>query len=102
MTINKNTTYVDVNYLLKAVNDMFPTVNITQFDIQSSWSGLRPLIHQEGKDPSNLSRKDEVFISASGSTKNRLSRVSESSEDNNSGKLRPGKSQRGGRHGASH
>jgi glycerol-3-phosphate dehydrogenase len=61
-----NITQEDVNYLLKAVNDMFPAINITQQDIQSSWSGLRPLIHQEGKAPSNLSRKDEVFISASG------------------------------------
>jgi len=61
-----NITQEDVNYLLKAVNDMFPIVKITQLDIESSWSGLRPLIHQEGKAPSNLSRKDEVFISASG------------------------------------
>jgi glycerol-3-phosphate dehydrogenase len=61
-----NISQEDVNYLLKAVNDMFPAINITQQDIQSSWSGLRPLIHQEGKAPSNLSRKDEVFISASG------------------------------------
>lgn len=56
----------DVNYLLNAVNDMFPTLRLSKLDIQSSWSGLRPLIHQEGKAPSNLSRKDEVFISASG------------------------------------
>src|SRR5690606_10089776 len=34
--------------------------------IESGWSGLRPLIHQEGKDPSEISRKDEVFVSPSG------------------------------------
>ena len=35
-------------------------------DIQSSWAGLRPLIHEDGKSPSELSRKDEIFVSASG------------------------------------
>jgi glycerol-3-phosphate dehydrogenase len=61
-----NITNEDVLYLLKAVNDMFPSIHLSKNEIESSWSGLRPLIHQEGKAPSNLSRKDEVFISASG------------------------------------
>jgi len=61
-----NITDEDVHYLLNAVNNMFPSIQLSKQDIQSSWSGLRPLIHQEGKAPSNLSRKDEVFISASG------------------------------------
>lgn len=58
-------TKADVSYLLAAVNSMFPTVKLTVRDITSSWAGLRPLIHEEGKDPSELSRKDEVFISHS-------------------------------------
>jgi glycerol-3-phosphate dehydrogenase len=56
----------DVDYILQAANHMFPTVNLTEADITSSWSGLRPLIHEEGKSPSELSRKDEIFISDSG------------------------------------
>lgn len=56
----------DVAYLLEAVNFMFPTVHLTVDDITSSWAGLRPLIHEEGKDPSELSRKDEIFVSPSG------------------------------------
>ena len=56
----------DVNYLLVAVNKMFPTINLTVNDIKSSWAGLRPLIKKQGKKPSELSRKDEVFISPSG------------------------------------
>ncbi|HXH18951.1 MAG TPA: glycerol-3-phosphate dehydrogenase/oxidase [Chitinophagales bacterium] len=56
----------DVDYLLGAVNFMFPTVRLTADDITSSWAGLRPLIHEEGKAPSELSRKDEVFVSSSG------------------------------------
>jgi glycerol-3-phosphate dehydrogenase len=61
-----NVTLEDVDYLLKAINNLFPKVDLTVNDVISSWSGLRPLIHEEGKDPSELSRKDEVFISDSG------------------------------------
>lgn len=56
----------DAQYLIDAVNFMFPRVNLKMEDIESSWSGLRPLIHEEGKSPSELSRKDEIFISESG------------------------------------
>jgi len=55
----------DINYLLDAVNDMFPTIKLIKEDIESTWAGLRPLIHKEGKGPSELSRKDEIFISKS-------------------------------------
>jgi glycerol kinase len=56
----------DVDYLLAAVNKMFPKVQLKKEDIKSSWAGLRPLIHQEGKSPSELSRKDEIFVSEEG------------------------------------
>ncbi len=56
----------DVQYLLNAVNQMFPSVNLKKEDVVSSWAGLRPLIHEDGKSPSELSRKDEVIVSPSG------------------------------------
>ena len=56
----------DAQYLLDAVNKMFPTVNLKQEDIISTWAGLRPLIFEEGKSASELSRKDEIMISPSG------------------------------------
>jgi glycerol-3-phosphate dehydrogenase len=56
----------DIDYLLAAVNGMFPDVQLKKEDIKSSWAGLRPLIHQEGKSPSELSRKDEIFVSGEG------------------------------------
>lgn len=56
----------DVAYLLKAVNHMFPKAELKPEDVSSSWVGLRPLIHEEGKGPSELSRKDEIFYSKSG------------------------------------
>lgn len=60
-----NTQVVDAVYLIEAVNHMFPKIDLTLQDVLSSWAGLRPLIHQEGKSPSELSRKDEIFISPS-------------------------------------
>lgn len=57
------TSIVDAMYLIEAVNNMFPEVSLTIDDIQSSWAGLRPLIHEEGKSASELSRKDEIFVS---------------------------------------
>jgi glycerol-3-phosphate dehydrogenase len=56
----------DRDYILSAVNATFPALQLTEQDVLSSWTGLRPLIHQEGKGPSELSRKDEVFLSPTG------------------------------------
>ncbi|MBP6730531.1 MAG: glycerol-3-phosphate dehydrogenase/oxidase [Chitinophagales bacterium] len=56
----------DVEYLLKAVNNIFPTLQLKQQDIVSSWAGLRPLIFEDGKSASEVSRKDEIMISDSG------------------------------------
>ncbi|MBX2963163.1 MAG: glycerol-3-phosphate dehydrogenase/oxidase [Cyclobacteriaceae bacterium] len=61
-----STSHEDADYLLDAVNEAFPSVNLTRSDVLSSWAGLRPLIHEEGKSASELSRKDEIFESASG------------------------------------
>ncbi|WP_334056241.1 glycerol-3-phosphate dehydrogenase/oxidase [Polaribacter sp. P097] len=58
-----NTSLVDATYLISAVNNMFPDINISLDDVESSWAGLRPLIHEEGKSASELSRKDEIFVS---------------------------------------
>ena len=60
------TTVEDARYLIEAVNDSFPEVNLQLADVESSWAGLRPLIHEEGKSASELSRKDEIFQSPSG------------------------------------
>ena len=63
---NKNdvrTSLVDALYLISAVNNMFNDVSISIDDVKSSWAGLRPLIHEEGKPASELSRKDEIYVS---------------------------------------
>lgn len=56
----------DVQYLVDAFNNISPKANLKIEDVESAWSGLRPLIHEEGKAPSELSRKDEIFYSDSG------------------------------------
>ena len=56
----------DAAYLLKALNHTFKGLDLKIDDIESNWTGLRPLIHEVDKDPSELSRKDELFISDSG------------------------------------
>ncbi|RHW41672.1 glycerol-3-phosphate dehydrogenase/oxidase [Neobacillus notoginsengisoli] len=59
-------TDADKNYLLEAIHYMFPEVVISEKDIESSWAGLRPLIHEDGKAPSEISRKDEIWESPTG------------------------------------
>lgn len=56
----------DAAYLIRGVNATFSGVHLTMDDIESTWAGLRPLIHEEGKSTSELSRKDEIFESPSG------------------------------------
>lgn len=59
-------TEADRDYVIDAINFMFPDVHIGPDDVESGWAGVRPLIHEEGKGPSEISRKDEVWVSDSG------------------------------------
>jgi glycerol-3-phosphate dehydrogenase len=56
----------DREYLINAIHYMFPEMDIQDDDIESSWAGLRPLIFEEGKKASEISRKDEIWESKSG------------------------------------
>jgi glycerol-3-phosphate dehydrogenase len=60
------TSHEDAAYLINAVKATFPSVDLNISDIESSWAGLRPLIHEDGKSASELSRKDEIFESPTG------------------------------------
>lgn len=64
--IHPKMTTDDRDYIIKAIHYMFPTVDIRTEDIESSWAGVRPLIYEEGKGPSEISRKDEIWVSNSG------------------------------------
>ncbi|MEH7252948.1 glycerol-3-phosphate dehydrogenase/oxidase [Neobacillus niacini] len=56
----------DREYILNAIHFMFPEVKVTDKNVESSWAGVRPLIYEEGKDPSEISRKDEIWETESG------------------------------------
>jgi glycerol-3-phosphate dehydrogenase len=56
----------DRDYILDAIHFMFPDVSVGKEDVESSWAGVRPLIFEKGKDPSEISRKDEVWEAESG------------------------------------
>ena len=60
------TTEKDAMYLIGSVNSAFPSVSLSLDDVEANWAGLRPLIHQEGKPVSEISRRDEIFEAADG------------------------------------
>ena len=51
----------DIAYLLAAANEHFNLPPLTGDDVLSTWAGLRPLIHQAGKAPKEMSRRDEIW-----------------------------------------
>jgi len=52
--------------LLHTINSIIPSSSLSSSDILSSWVGVRPLIMEKGKSSTEISRKDEIFISKSG------------------------------------
>jgi glycerol-3-phosphate dehydrogenase len=56
----------DRDYVLKCLKAYFPDNVLKPSDIESAWCGLRPLVSKPGKKPTEISRKDEIFESASG------------------------------------
>jgi glycerol-3-phosphate dehydrogenase len=56
----------DVDYLLAAAKARFASPPLAYKDIVAAWSGVRPLVAEEGKSPSEISRKDEVWTGPAG------------------------------------
>ncbi len=52
----------DAEYLLEAANRTFTGTPLARGDVTGAWAGLRPLLHEEGKRPSEISRKDEIMV----------------------------------------
>ena len=59
-------TWEDVDYLLAAATARFSTPPLTPGDIVSGWSGVRPLVGEEGKSASDISRRDELWTGPAG------------------------------------
>jgi glycerol-3-phosphate dehydrogenase len=55
----------DVEYLLEPIPRSFDVPPIRPEECVAAWSGLRPLIAQAGKPPTEISRRDEIWIGPS-------------------------------------
>lgn len=51
----------EVDYLFAAASHSFCSDRLEARDVVSSWTGIRPLVAQAGKNPSEISRRDEVW-----------------------------------------
>lgn len=56
----------DVDYLITSVKYYFPNAELGYENIVSTYAGLRPLIKEEGKPESDISRKHLIFFSNDG------------------------------------
>jgi glycerol-3-phosphate dehydrogenase len=56
----------DVEYLIEPLSRYLSIEPLTPSDVTAAWSGLRPLVAQPGKEPTEISREDEVLLSPAG------------------------------------
>lgn len=50
----------DVAYVLRTVNESFPSLRLAEEDVVSAWAGLRPLIANPDGSPSDISRAHQI------------------------------------------
>lgn len=51
----------EIDYILTAIDFLFPSLSISEKDILSSFAGLRPIIHSGSDSPSKASRAHQVW-----------------------------------------
>jgi glycerol-3-phosphate dehydrogenase len=56
-------TATDAEYLFDALARSFANMRLGPEHVIGTWAGVRPLIHEEGRSPSEISRKDEIAVS---------------------------------------
>ncbi len=56
----------DIEYLLHPLGCYFDVESLTPDDVIAAWSGVRPLIAQEGKEAKEISRRNEVWVGNGG------------------------------------
>jgi len=59
-------TAADVTYLLRSANAAFPDAHLGQSDVLSAWAGLRPLLREDDRNPSQVTREHRVLESPQG------------------------------------
>ncbi|WP_072621427.1 glycerol-3-phosphate dehydrogenase [Spirulina major] len=65
----------EVDYLLKETNLIIPTANLGRDEVTFTYSGVRPLPYQEGKNPGELTRKHILFDHTKEGVKNLISLI---------------------------
>jgi glycerol-3-phosphate dehydrogenase len=50
----------DIGYVLRIMNQFFPSARLTEADVISAWAGLRPLVADPSGKPSDISRAHEI------------------------------------------
>ena len=56
----------DVEYLLAPLAHYVTDGKLEPDDVKTAWAGLRPLVAEPGKPPTDISRKDEILIGRAG------------------------------------
>ncbi|MFI5316636.1 MAG: glycerol-3-phosphate dehydrogenase/oxidase [Myxococcota bacterium] len=56
----------DVEYLLAPLKHYFREGKVEAADVRTAWAGLRPLVAEPGKPPTDISRKDEILLGPAG------------------------------------
>ncbi len=56
----------DAAYVFETLHRTFPDLRLEPEHVVGAWAGIRPLVHEEGRKPSEISRKDEVTVSGTG------------------------------------
>ena len=56
----------DVEYLLHPLKHYFELEPLGLDDVVAAWSGVRPLVAQQGKEATEISRKEEVWVGTGG------------------------------------
>lgn len=59
-------TMEDVEYLLEPLHRYLDVEPIKPEEVVAAWAGLRPLVGQPGKKPSEISRRDEILVGSGG------------------------------------
>jgi glycerol-3-phosphate dehydrogenase len=59
-------TAADAYYLLAAAARCFSTPPLTRADVACAWAGVRPLVGEDGKSASDISRRDELWTGPAG------------------------------------
>jgi glycerol-3-phosphate dehydrogenase len=59
-------TAADADYLLAAAAARFSIPPLTRADVVGAWAGVRPLVGEEGKSASDISRRDELWTGPAG------------------------------------